>query len=215
MSAGDAVLGIACEPGFTDVSKYGGVTMPLRRLKAIVPNIEDRLTERIPQDNPALGLLTDYLNLWRYGERAATPEMQQTLSNHIYDLMALMFGAKGDAAEQAAQGGARAARLAQIRREIQNNALNPYFSLPALALRIGVTPRYVQQLLAQDNSSFVREMIERRMNLAHAMLRSPRHRHQSIAEIAQACGFGTDTHFYRQFRRRFGVTPGEAREGGK
>jgi AraC-like DNA-binding protein len=125
--------------------------------------------------------------------------------------MALMFGAKGDAAEQAAQGGARAARLAQIQHEIQRGALDPDFSLPALARRIGVSARYVQQLLEQGNSSFVREILERRLTLAHEMLRSPRHRHQSIAEIAQACGFGTDTHFYRQFRRRFGVTPGEAR----
>jgi transcriptional regulator GlxA family with amidase domain len=137
--------------------------------------------------------------------------MQQALSNHIYDLMALMFGAKGDAAKQATQGGARAARLAQIHREIQRSALDPNFSMPELALRIGVTPRLVQMLLAEDNTSYLKEVANCRLKEAQRMLRSPQHRHQSITEIAWKCGFASGHHFHVVFRKRFGMTPGEAR----
>jgi AraC-like DNA-binding protein len=103
-----------------------------------------------------------------------------------------MFGAQGDAAEQATQGGARAARLAQIHHEIQRSALGPNFSLPELALRIGVSPRYVQAL---------------------RLLQSPRHRHLPIAEIAYQCGFPSVKYFHRVFRARFGATPGDVRAG--
>jgi AraC-like DNA-binding protein len=196
---------------FPQAARFSSFRMPLRRLKAMAPTIEDRLAERIPRNTPALRLLTGYLDTWQQGEFATTPQMQQALSDHIYDLMALMFGARGDAAEQAAQGGLRAARLAEVRREIERSALDPNFSLPALAGRIGVTPRYIQKLLADAETSFVTEMTEQRLSRALRLLQSSRHRHKSIAEIAYACGFPGVKHFHGVFRARYGVTPGDVR----
>jgi AraC-like DNA-binding protein len=131
--------------------------------------------------------------------------------SHMHDLFALVAGASGDAAEMAAQHGGRAARLAQIRHEIKQSALDPDFSLPALAQRVGVTPRYVQMLLEEGASSFVKEVTERRLQHAQELLQSPRHRHLSVIEIAFECGFGTVAHFHRLFRRYYDATPGDWR----
>jgi hypothetical protein len=115
---------------------HTSLTLSRRLIRMAVPNIENFLVQPIASDTPALRLLKGYLNTWQNGELAATGREQQALSNHVYDLVALLFGAKGDAAHQAAQGGARAARLAQIHREIEHGVLDPDFSLPELALRV-------------------------------------------------------------------------------
>jgi AraC-like DNA-binding protein len=99
--------------------------------------------------------------------------------------------------------------------EIDRNFHDPDFSLPALARRVGIGPRYAQMLLAEGDSSFVREVTRRRLQRAHTLLRSPRHRHLSILDIAYECGFNTKTNFNQMFRRCYSATPGEVRHEGE
>jgi AraC-like DNA-binding protein len=209
---GDAVLLSAGEVGrVRGMPRYLKIRAPLQLLKPAAPGLEDRIACCIPRNNPALRLLTSYFDAWRQGELAAAPELSRTLDRHLLDLLALTLGASGDAAELASRGGGRAARRALIGRELDKGYLDPHFSLPALANRLGVSPRYVQMLLEEANSSFVKEVTERRLKLATELLRSPRYRGFSVANIAHECGFVTMAHFHRLFRRRYGVTPGELR----
>jgi AraC-like DNA-binding protein len=69
-----------------------------------------------------------------------------------------------------------------------------------------------QRLLAENQTSFVDEVVRRRLRRARDMLASPRYAHMSIIAIAHDCGFSTVSHFHRVFRRHFGTTPCEARE---
>jgi AraC-like DNA-binding protein len=177
----------------------------------MAPNAEDLIGRRIPRDTLALCLLTNYLNIWQQGELTATPEMRQMLSDHVHDLLTLLLNAKGVDTEQAAERGGRAAQLALIRREIEHHFDNPDFSLPELARRVGVTPRYVQMLLEAVNSSFVKAMTEHRLRHACVLLQSAQHQHLSMIDIAHECGFGTVGHFHRLFRRWHGVTPSDWR----
>jgi AraC-like DNA-binding protein len=179
------------------------VILPLPSLEALLPPMP-----AVPPAPPVTVRLTNYVDAWQQGEHATTPRMAQTLSDHIYDLVALIFGAGGDTAEQASQRGGRAARLALIRREIDRGFGDPDFSLPVLAHLVGVSPRYVQILLEEVDSSFVKEVTERRLQRALELLQSPRRRHLSVLEIAYECGFGTVAHFHRLFRRRYDATPG-------
>lgn len=52
---------------------------------------------------------------------------------------------------------------------------------------------------------------ERRLQRAFAMLRSPAFKNWRILDIALECQFSNDASFIRAFRRRFGVSPGDAR----
>ncbi len=107
--------------------------------------------------------------------------------------------------------GARAGRYAMIVRELDRGFVESDFSLRVLARRLDVTPRYVQLLLAEVETSFTDELTRRRLDRARENLASSRYFHKSIMDISQECGFSTISHFHRIFRRRFGVTPGEVR----
>jgi AraC-like DNA-binding protein len=215
LAQGDAVLFSAAETGSTEASRCLNVCIPLRLLKSMVPTIEDQFGKRIPRDNPTLRLLTSYFETWHQGELAATPELGRAFAGHIHDLVALTLSASADVAEMAAHGGGRVARLALIQREIDKGFTDPRFSLPILASRAGVSARYVQMLLGQMNSSFVKEVNDRRLKRAFDLLlrSSPGARYVSLSDIALECGFTTMAHFHRMFRRQFGVTPGELRNG--
>lgn len=54
---------------------------------------------------------------------------------------------------------------------------------------------------------------ERRLRRSAEDLTSPLHSKRHIYEIAFDWGFGSEAHFSRAFKRRFGVSPSDARQG--
>jgi AraC-like DNA-binding protein len=207
---GEAMFGSCAETGTAAYPKLGrSITfrIPLLRIKHMVPDIEDRTARRIEQNTPALRLLKSYVRTWEPETYATTPALQETFVSHMHDLLALVAGASGDVAHMAARGGGRAALLTLVRREIERGYTEIDFCLPTLAQRLNMSPRKVQLLLEEAGSSFVKEVTERRLQRALELLRSARHQHLSIIEIAYECGFGSAAHFYRLFRRYHDVTP--------
>jgi len=62
-------------------------------------------------------------------------------------------------------------------------------------------------LFESEDESFAEFLRGRRLELASARLRDRRYNHQSIADLAYACGFDTLSTFNRQFRTAFGTVP--------
>ena len=77
---------------------------------------------------------------------------------------------------------------------------------PNAAGALGLSRRYVQQLLEETGKSFIEHLLERRLERAFAMLSDRRCLHLAIIDIAFASGFRDVSHFNRVFRRRFGET---------
>jgi AraC-like DNA-binding protein len=105
----------------------------------------------------------------------------------------------------------RAARVLAIRREIDRRFSDPDFSLPVLASHLGITPRYVQSLLAENDTFFIDEVIQRRLKRAHEMLSSPLYSAMTIIDLAYHCGFASVSNFHRMFHRTFDATPSDVR----
>jgi AraC-like DNA-binding protein len=61
--------------------------------------------------------------------------------------------------------------------------------------------------------TFAEFVLEQRLLYAHRLLGNPGGREQKIAMIAYAAGFGDLSYFNRAFRRRFGMTPSDRRDG--
>jgi AraC-like DNA-binding protein len=54
-------------------------------------------------------------------------------------------------------------------------------------------------------------VLDRRLALAYRKLRQPRFATRTISSIASDTGFGDLSYFNRTFRRRYDITPSEAR----
>ena len=95
----------------------------------------------------------------------------------------------------------------RILRRIETVFADPDLSPEGLAAVLGISKRYLQQLLAGSGTSFVQELTATRLDRASDMLSDPRGGGLSVGEIAFRCGFLDPGYFARAFRKRFGRTP--------
>ena len=80
-----------------------------------------------------------------------------------------------------------------------------------MAAELRLSPRYVQKLLKEANTTFAEVVMQARLRRAHDMLGDRASQHLTIHEIASTCGFAYITTFNRRFRDAFNLSPGEAR----
>jgi AraC-like DNA-binding protein len=215
-ASGEAVLYDLAEPSNAFVatpamSRVISIQLPRGLMRQRLANYEDRLLMRVPAQSAALSLARTYAEALLSHPGPDDPLLSQLAIGHLADLVAVAIGSlQTDAVRNLP--GQRAARLTAIERHIDEAFNDPKFSLTTLSRRLGVTPRQVQRLLASNQTSFVDEVMQRRLKQAHAILTSSRHGHMSVLDISHVCGFSTISHFHRVFRHRYGATPGELRE---
>jgi AraC-like DNA-binding protein len=215
-AAGDAVVYDLADPSVASASGQGisrllSIQVARELVRPQLAGFEDRLMVPIPAQSTALALARAYAEtLLGPAGIGAPPNLTNLAGEHLAELVAVALAGAGESGAGPIDG-VRAARLAVIMREIEHRFMDPDFSLTVLARRLGVTPRYVQALLAEVGSSFGNVLTENRLQRAYGMLEARRHAQLSVGEIAFACGFSTVSHFHRMFRRRFAATPGDVR----
>jgi AraC-like DNA-binding protein len=139
------------------------------------------------------------------------PLLANQVGTTILDLVALAIGANGEAAAFAKARGFRAARLKVVLAEIRKCFSQPGFSTDFLARRVGLSTRYIQDLLQETGTGLSERVLELRLQMARGMLADPNNDGRRITDIALACGFNEVAHFNRCFRRRFGCSPRQYR----
>jgi len=188
------------------------------RRRLLAPLIDDVSSLRnLPPvaNQQALRLLVGYLSALDGESTIAAPETQHMVTTHVHELAALAIGATKEAENFSESRGKRAGRLAAIKADILSNLASPRLSVAAVAARQGVTPRYVQMLFETEGLSFSEFVIAQRLARAHRMLSDPRFSIRPIHDIALQVGFGDLSYFNRTFRRRYGMTPSDARKAAR
>lgn len=189
-----------------------GVCVPRKILKERVAGFADRGAGFIAP-SPAWRHLEDYLSLLVASNNHSDATLDVEIETHIVDLLALALGAQGDSAELAISRGLRAARLRDVVSAIQARFTDPALSTSDLAGSLGLSRRYVNDLLAETGQSFAERVLELRLQKTRAMLADPAHDRLKIGEIALNCGFSEVSYFNRRFRARFGCSPSQYRGG--
>ena len=215
IGAGSAVLLSGNDPSAFALRNRGrGLTLSLPRASfmPMIANPNGAFAKAIPANTPALRHLMEYLAIVQTVFEPTLTDLRRVIAQHITDLAVLAVGATQEISEIASRRGLRAARVLAIRREVDRRFADPDFSLSALASRLGITPRYVQSLLAENDTSFIDEVIQRRLKRANEMLSSPLHAGMTIIDLADHCGFASVSNFHRMFRRVFGATPSDVRK---
>lgn len=94
----------------------------------------------------------------------------------------------------------------RIRRFVDENLCDPELSVGGVARALGVSPRYVQMVFADQATTPLAYIRRKRLQLAAQHLR----RHGpgcSITELSFSLGFNDLSHFSRAFKARYGVGP--------
>jgi AraC-like DNA-binding protein len=214
LDAETAVIASCTEPGGfcpADPHDFLALAVDQARLRQLVDRVEDLVARPLPS-SPALRHLRRYLEIvpgWQ--ETEDEPDLLAHIGTTLTDLVALALGAGRDAAEIARMRGLRAARRHEIVKEIRARFADPEFSAQKLAEHVGVTDRYVQDLLHESGPTFSQRVLELRLQHARTMLEDCRNDRLKVGEIANASGFNEIPYFNRRFRQRFGTTPTQFR----
>ena len=213
LGVGDAAGFLSADPAAAAVSEIEGLNLSVRReaLAPLVGRIDSKALKRIPRECEALRLLISYTDILRQPALAMTAELRHLVSTHILDLVAIAIGTTRDGAAVAERRGLRAARLKTIKADILAHLGNPRLTVGSVALRHGVSPRYVHMIFESEGVTFSEFVLGKRLARTYRMLTDPRFRLMTISAIAFAAGFGDLSYFNHTFRRRFGATPSEVR----
>jgi AraC-like DNA-binding protein len=211
---GGVLLADLSRPWQTDFAPFQRATAVVvdhETLLELVPGVESLSARAIPAQPRLVALLASTLDVAIEHGPYLDPLAREALSRHILDLVALALGAREDAAEQAKKRGLAAALRMAIRATVLEMLADPGLSVTTIAVRHGVSVRYIQKLFEEDGMTFTQFVVEQRLLSARRKLTSASERARSISEIALACGFGDISHFNRLFRRRYGATPSDIR----
>jgi AraC-like DNA-binding protein len=193
-----------------------GLCIPRARLLERIANPDDLVINALDPSLPAVRHLARYLDfLLASDEVADDPRLGKRISETLLDLVALTLGANGEVAEAARGRGLRAARIHDIVADIDARFADPSMSPREVARKLGLSSRYVQDLLQETGISFTERVIELRLTKARTMLASPDCDRLKVSDVALACGFGNVSYFNQRFRRRFGLSPTQCRNGGR
>ena len=215
LDGGMGVLLVGSEPGEVQSGPdrtWISTLIPRTAFLELVPNAQDLLATPLNPGSSAFRHLRRYLGILLGPDGIGNdPALIDQVETTILDLAALSLGAGRDAGEVASMRGLRAARTQEILAQIRTNFANPAFSIRVAAKKLGLSPRYVQDLLQATSLGFTERVLELRLQKVRAMLEDPRHDRLKINEIAYACGFSEVPYFNRCFRRRFGASPKDVR----
>ena len=197
-------------------NRFLGIGVPRQALFDRLPNPEASIMRLIPAGNEAMRLLTGYLSLLDSPglEMPANGTLTSAFVTHVHDLFALALGPTRDTWDRA-EGGLRAGRLHAIKQDILAYLAQPGLSVNAVAVRQGISPRYIQKLFDLEGTTFTEFVLRERLSRARRMLADPRLAGQTIASIAYDAGFADLSNFNRGFRQRYGVTPSDVRPSAK
>ncbi len=181
-------------------------------LRLIAPDWERALLREITADNTALNLLRTYM-LSILAEKDISAPVAQLADQQLRELLAFVLNPSGDLTRAAVYGGVKAARLRTIQDDIARHFSHPGLSAAEVGARLGISGRYVQQLLEGAGTSFSHYVRTVRLDYARQLLRDPLMAHKRISDICEMAGFADLSYFNHAFRAGFGHTPKDERRG--
>jgi AraC-like DNA-binding protein len=214
LEAGDFTLCDASRPyqvRFTEANHMLCIKVPMASLAHRLGDVDALICKPVSGSNGAGAMLSSFLSsLWPQIDLARDASWGETVSEVILDLLTLAYRPLG---EGPGAGAGRLQSMAKARGFIDQHICDPDLGVAAIAAAVGVSPRYVQMLFAAERTTPSAFIQDRRLRLAAERLRRPDA--PCITEVAMAVGFNDLTHFGRAFRKRYGVTPRDYRDGAR
>ena len=213
--AHDAILVLHAEPAAMSQPNgaWMALTIPRDALSPAIPNVERATMHLTPSGDEAIGLLVSYLDSLKDRLTTMSPELRSLAVSHVHDLIVMAFGPTNTGAAAAAlDGGVRAARLQAIKADVLKNLGSHDLTLANVAKRQRVTTRYIHMIFELEGISFSEYVLEQRLLRALQLMTDSRFADCKVTVLAAEVGFGDLSYFNRTFRRRFGMTPSDARK---
>ena len=186
------------------------VSIPRPMLRDRIGGIEHCTALRIP-GNKGIGSVaanfictsasqTDQLNVQEFF----------ALADHTLDLLTLALASVRPANFNLSRS--RSIALNRVKAFIERHLASPDMDTARIAGGVGLSPRYINDLFKDEDTSLMRYIWQRRLENCRKDLLDPIHAGHRLSDIAFRWGFNDLSHFSRAFKQRFGCSPKEYRQ---
>ena len=150
--------------------------------------------------------------LFRYFEELSSEALElqpldfDLLAENICNLLAILTLKDGKCAPNSSE-----LLKESVLRLVRQSFSNSDFSLEIAANKLCISKRKLQRVFQELESSFTEHLNEERLQAVDKVLRE--RSELAISQVAYQCGFSDISHFNHLYRRRFGLSPTERRNG--
>jgi AraC-like DNA-binding protein len=186
--------------------------LPLASLREAMPRLDQLSAIGLPGHVSAVG----YLRVLFQELFAHTSELTERVADRVADAMPHMLAAAFESmtSVEISPSQLRQQYKQQVRRFARDHLADPELCVEMIGAGVGLSSSYLFELFADEPLTLMRWVRAERLARCRRELADPALRHRSIAQVAQAWGFGDMTHFSRSFRESFGISPRGYRQAG-
>jgi AraC-like DNA-binding protein len=184
--------------------------IPRALLQRRIGALESVTATTFAPDRPVERLTFDFLLGLSRAANQVGAEAGMRLSEQGLDLLALALSERLEGAPLSPSTH-RSALLHRLKAYIETHLPDPDLSLATAAVALGISPRYVNNLLAEEQISFRRYLLARRLEQCRRSLAAHEQAHRHVGEIAFAWGFNDLAHFSHAFKAAYGLSPRDFR----
>jgi AraC family transcriptional activator of tynA and feaB len=195
---------------FSSGSKLLVLKVPRRALEARIGNTRGMVLRPIKASEAEHRWTLSCLAMLSDVAGNMTPAAQQIAQDQTLDLFAVsLMNVIGRLRPRVSS--ARSMALLNVRAAIEARLSDPALDALTVAASAGVSVRYANALLAEEDTSIMRLTQARRLARCKKALDDPLQNHRTLSEIAYGWGFSDMTHFGRSFKSMYGVLPRDYR----
>lgn len=158
-------------------------------------------------ETPMLGasrrIFVSTIEAFRAGKDVRPKRIEQTFNDVFQQLVGPGYQNPDDAYYAAAKG------------YIHENWYIPDLAVGDVAHAVGISERQLARVFSANELSIGKFISDVRLENAYKLLVSQHHQNFSIGQLAQHAGFRHASQFSRAFKRRYGMTPRDARYAGQ
>jgi AraC-like DNA-binding protein len=178
--------------------------VPGGRLDPVVARRIDATT------NPLAPAVGSFFGVLASSDALDHPDAARLVAEPGIELVRALLTLHAGAPDTGALEGSLVVRVQQyVRDHLGERDLTP----SRIAAAHHVSVRHLYAALAAAGISLHTTIQEQRLEACRRELRDPRHAHQAVATIGRRWGFVDPSHFGRDFKKAFGLSPAEYRRG--
>jgi AraC family transcriptional activator of tynA and feaB len=196
---------------FSEDSRLLVLKVPRYALEARIGKTRTMVSRLIKPSNAENGLTAAFLALLPSHADGLSRASEQIVREQALDLIAVSL-ANATAGTRARISSARSVTLVNVRAVIEARLTDPALDSATVAAAAGVSVRYANAILANEDTSIMRLVQARRLERCRRALEDPLQAHRRVSEIAYSWGFSDMTHFGRRFKAVYGQLPRECRK---
>ena len=197
-----------------DASHIVSIRVPREKIEAQFGDVSNLTAKVFDGQGTISAMMFGFLTMLSHKLGTLDAGAASKIGDHALDLITLALTTELESG-RTSPSSPKAMALMRLKLAVDTQLRDPGLKPAVAAAAAGISVRYANALLAQENTCLERFIIARRLEQCRKTLRDPTQAYRTVSEIAFSWGFTDVSHFNRRFKAAYGCAPGAYRKAPK